>query len=152
MTNLAGHARRELELIGEDPKYVDSIVRAIEAFADYGHSGGSAEIAVEQLTRLLRFENLAPITDNPADWEDRSGISGYPVWQNRRNPKLMSENCGKTYWDVNDPYKRPHTPQSFDRHCPQTALHAAHDWDGRNDETSGRLYHCNGMLPVSSHD
>lgn len=106
MSNLVEHARRELALCGqaeEDPAYADSIVRAVEAFASYGgHSGGSAAIATQQLAALLRFENLAPLTDDPAEWQDQSAESGYPIWQNVRNPAVFSEDGGRTYYDVNN--------------------------------------------------
>lgn len=111
--SLVNHARRELELIGEDPAYSASLVAAIAAFASFGHSGGSAEVAKEQLRKLLNFENLAPITDNPEDWEDRSKENGWPLWQNERNSKLFSEDGGKTYWNVNDSKKTLHTSRSY---------------------------------------
>ena len=101
MSNLVEHARRELELCGqyaEDPAYAESIIRAVEAFASYGHSGGSAMIAIEQLHRLLKFENLSALTRDPTEWTDRTDISGFPMWQNTRNPQAFSENGGRTYY------------------------------------------------------
>jgi hypothetical protein len=59
--SLTEHARRELELCGqyaEDPEYSESIISAVEAFASYGHSGGSAMVAREQLHALLGFKTL----------------------------------------------------------------------------------------------
>lgn len=105
MSNLVEHARRELELCGqtaEDPAYAQSIIAAVAAFASYGHSGGSAEMAVEQLHRLLQFDNLTPLTDSPDEWEDRSEMSSVPMWQNTRNPAAISEDGGKTYYLVTD--------------------------------------------------
>lgn len=101
--SLVEHARRELELCGqaaEDPGYAASIIAAVAAFASYGHSGGSASIASEQLQRLVRGEVLSPLTDDPEEWEDRSEISGYPVWQNRRDSRAMSNDGGRTWWYV----------------------------------------------------
>lgn len=101
MSNLVEHARRELELCGqtaEDPDYAESIVKAVEAFTSFGHSGGSAMMAIEQLHTLLQFKNLAPLTDDPSDWLDRTEMSGYPMWQNRRNSTAFSDDGGKTYW------------------------------------------------------
>jgi len=100
LSNLVEHARRELELCGqmaESPEYAESIIKAIEGFCSFGHSGGSMSVAIDQLTRLLWFENLAPLTDDPAEWVDRSVESGHPLWQNIRNSKAFSENGGKTY-------------------------------------------------------
>ncbi len=68
MSNLVDHARYELELIEEDPEYVDGIVNVIQAFADMGHSGGSASVAIPTINELLKFNNLAPLTNNPDEW------------------------------------------------------------------------------------
>lgn len=98
MTDLTDHARRELELCGqyaEDPAYAQSVIAAVAAFASYGHSGGSAGIAREQLHTLLGHGTLSPLTGDPDEWEDRSEISGTPLWQNRRDPSWFSEDAGR---------------------------------------------------------
>lgn len=103
--SLTEHARRELELCGqhaEDPEYSESIIRAVEAFASYGHSGGSASVAREQLHALLGYKTLSPLTSDPAGWEDRSEISGTPLWQNRRDPSVFSTDGGKTWYSVGE--------------------------------------------------
>lgn len=104
---LVEHAERELRLCGqfdEDPAYAQSIVAAVAAFASYGHSGGSAGVAVEQLSRLLRYEALGPITANPDEWCDVAEYApGVPLWQNRRDSRLFSADGGLTYWSVDDP-------------------------------------------------
>ncbi|MGI8333490.1 hypothetical protein ACRYCC_26355 [Actinomadura scrupuli] len=99
--SLIEHARRELELCGqavEDPEYAEAIVNAVAAFASYGHSGGSAMVAREQLHSLLGFEPLSPLTSDPAEWIDRSDISGTPMWQSARDPKAFSTDGGKTWY------------------------------------------------------
>lgn len=103
MTELIEHAIRELKLCGqydEDPHYSKSIIAAVAAFTSYPHSGGSASVAKEQLMRLLDHENIAPLTNNPAEWEDVSDKSSQPWWQNKRNSKAMSHDGGLTYWLV----------------------------------------------------
>jgi len=105
MTSLVDHARRELELLGqtaEDPAYAQSIIAAIAAFASYGHSGGSAEIAIQQLNDLLNRRPLTPITSDPEDWIDRSIESGYPFWQNNRDSTAFSEDGGQTWWTLEE--------------------------------------------------
>jgi len=105
MSNLVEHARRELDLSGqteEDPGYAASIVAAVAVLASFGHSGGSAMIAVEQLHTLLQFRTLTPLTSDPDEWEDRSAISSSPLWQNRRDPAAMSTNGGQTWTFVDD--------------------------------------------------
>lgn len=103
--SLVDHARRELDLLGqtaEDPGYAASIVAAVAAFASFGHSGGSIDMAVDQLHRLLSRETLTPLTDDPEEWEDRTEMSGEPWWQNRRNGRAMSHDGGRTYWLVSE--------------------------------------------------
>lgn len=103
--SLVKHARHELNLSGqyaEDPEYSESIIKAVEAFASYGHSGGSAMIAREQLYRLLGFKTLSPLTSDPAEWIDQSEASGRPLWQNRRDPSYFSEDGGKTWTSVEE--------------------------------------------------
>lgn len=97
-SNLVAHARRELELIGEEPHTVRGYLNVIQAFADMGHSGGSASVAIPTIGRLLRFENLTPLTDDPDDWIE----VGHGVWQNRRCSRMFSEDGGKSYTDVED--------------------------------------------------
>lgn len=99
MSNLVEHARRELQIIGEDPEVIDGYLKVIQAFADMGHSGGSAMVAIPTINRLLSFENLAPLTDDPVDWIE----VGDDLWQNRRCSRMFSTDGGKTYTDVDDP-------------------------------------------------
>jgi hypothetical protein len=99
--SLVEHATRELELCGqtkEDPAYAATLVAAIAVFASYGHSGGSAMVAIEQLHILLNFGTLSPLTADPEEWIDRTGMSGYPMWQSMRNPSAFSEDGGATYY------------------------------------------------------
>jgi hypothetical protein len=103
--SLVEHAHRELELCGqtaEDPGYAASLVAAIAAFASYGHSGGSASVAIQQLNLLLQRRTLSPLTSNPDEWEDRSEISSSPLWQNRRDPAAFSRNGGAAWYYVDD--------------------------------------------------
>ena len=103
--SLVEHARRELDLCGqtaEDPAYAASLVAAVAAFASYGHSGGSAGLAVYQLATLLRWGVLSPIT-SADEWLDRSVESGYPFWQSARCPSVFSKDGGATWYDLDDP-------------------------------------------------
>jgi hypothetical protein len=102
MSNLVDHAHRELELSGqlaEDPVYAGTLLATIAAFNAYGHSGASAEMARHQLHTLLGYGVLAPLTSDPAEWEDRREISdGQLLWQSRRDPSAFSADGGRTYW------------------------------------------------------
>lgn len=102
---LAQHARDELRRLGEtDRRFIASLVCAVTAFATYGHSGGSAMIAADYLDRLLRWDHLAPLTGDPAEWIDRSDISGRPMWQSRRNPRAFSTDGGNSWYFLDPRY------------------------------------------------
>lgn len=102
MSNLVEHAKRELALLGEDHDTIDGILKVVQAFADCRHSGGSAPFAIACLEHLLRFKPLTALTDDPAEWLDRTEMSGYPLWQSARNSEAMSEDGGKTFWLVSE--------------------------------------------------
>lgn len=106
MSNLVDHARRELSLVEQGPDgdrdFADSLLRAVEGFASYdGHSGGSAAVALDWLSRLLRFENIAPLTNSPDEWFHHApgeGESNGECWQNKRCGEAFSHDGGKTYY------------------------------------------------------
>lgn len=105
MSNLVDHARRELELINEEPDTIEGYLKVVQAFADMGHSGGSASVAIPVIHELLQFKNLRPLTDDPVEWhhhgEDVWGAPG-GIWQNKRNGEAFSKDGGKTYYLVSD--------------------------------------------------
>jgi hypothetical protein len=103
MSTLVEHARRELERVEEDPWMIEGLVKVVQAFADMGHSGGSAGVAIPVLNQLLLRQPLSPITSDPADWIDRSVESGYPLWQNRRDTTAFSEDGGQTWKLLDNP-------------------------------------------------
>ena len=110
MSNLVEHARRELELLGEDPETVEGLIKVVQAYADMGHSGGSHSVVLPMLTRLLNFENLKPLTNDISEWEHIDvGRAGRPdLWQSKRNSKMFSNDAGKTYYDSYDENKELH--------------------------------------------
>ena len=97
-SNLVVHAKRELEIIGEDPAVIQSYLDIIRVFRAQGHSGFSASVFVPTIYKLLSFENLSPITNEPIEWmqvdED--------YWQSTRNCRFFSKDGGESYYDVND--------------------------------------------------
>jgi hypothetical protein len=101
-SGLVQHARRELALAGEDSDVIDWYLRTVTAFASFGHSGGSAACAIPVLERLLRHEPLTDLTDDPAEWIDRTEMSGYLLWQNLRGSRAMSTDGGVTYWLIDE--------------------------------------------------
>ena len=99
MSHLGEHARLELSLVGEEPEIIDWYVKVAETFAEFGHSGASAEYTLRVLEQLLRFKNLTPLTDDPAEWLDVTSYTENktPMWQSLRNSAAFSSNGGKTY-------------------------------------------------------
>jgi hypothetical protein len=72
MSHLGSHARYELELVGEEPEIIDWYVKVVETFAEFGHTGESAEYTTRVLEQLLRYKNLTPLTDDPAERSTQS--------------------------------------------------------------------------------
>jgi hypothetical protein len=112
MSNLVEHAKRELDKIGMtensddiDKLGRDGVLELVQVFADQGHSGGSAPWMIGVVEKLLRFEPLSELTDDPEDWiRIHDGISGEPdgLWQNRRDGRAFSKDGGRTYTLVDD--------------------------------------------------
>ena len=144
-SNLMIHARRELELLGEEPEIVEGYLKMIQIFADMGHSGGSASVFVPTLTRLLWFKNLTPLTDDPDEWvHHTTEVWGEPggVWQNVRNGEAFSDDGGKTYTLLSEeaPTSESDKPKHTSAHrLPDGQLLIAEDVYSTNDnvESSG---------------
>ena len=113
--NLTEHAKRELKIAGLFDKDSDydgdlgkAVLELIKTFAKQGHSGMSAALTLEVFTKLARFQNLTPLTDNPDEWmnvTDKSA-SGTDLWQSTRKYSCFSEDAGITYYDIDDKNKK----------------------------------------------
>jgi len=86
-SNLMLHAKRELEIAGLFDKDSDyggmlgpAVLKMVKVFADEGHSGFSAGLAVSLFQKVARYEPLTPLTGADGEWND----VGHGVWQNRR--------------------------------------------------------------------
>lgn len=105
MSNLITHARRELELLGEDEETIKGYLTMIAAFSEMGHSGGSASVFIPTISRLLWHKNLTPLTNDPAEWihhdESTWGEPG-GIWQNNRDSSAFSKDGGKSYYLQSD--------------------------------------------------
>jgi hypothetical protein len=101
---LVDHARQELIRIGEDPVTISGYLDVIQAFADMGHSGGSASVAIPVIERLLKYKPLSPLTDNPDEWLEVSTGNGQNsgLWQSTRDPECFSTDGGKTYYCLSE--------------------------------------------------
>lgn len=111
-SNLVKHARRELELLGNGPMIDDHVLEIVKIFSEQGHSGSSAAYTINLINRLLSFEELAPLTNNPDEWY--FVFDG--MWQNRRNPAAFSTDGGKTYTVTTDreEVKQVHTAVDYE--------------------------------------
>jgi len=105
MSTLVEHARKEMTRIGEEPEIIEEYVKIIQAFADMGHSGGSAIATIATLNELLQFRHLSPITDDPEEWMNiAKEVSGghEDIWQSKRNPEIFSNDGGHTYYILSE--------------------------------------------------
>lgn len=106
MSNLVDYANSELKLAGffdEDSDYGgmlgESVVKMIEQFAEQGHSGASAGMAIRLFERLAQFEPLTPLTGEDSEWKEHNYGEG-PIWQNNRCSRVFKESDGRAY-DIN---------------------------------------------------
>lgn len=104
MSNLVDHARRELELAGEDPEFAEHLIKVVETFAEGGHSGSTAAFAIGALTDLLQFRPLTPLTYEPDEWLRHEGFgpNGGDLWQNVRDSRIFSNDGGQTHYNVEE--------------------------------------------------
>lgn len=101
MGNLLKHAESELNLIGmgektKDPMnrlMHDNIIQIIKIFEKQGHSGASANYAINNLYRLLKYEPISSLTGEDDEWNE----VGDGVWQNKRCSKVFKEADGRAY-------------------------------------------------------
>ena len=106
-SNMVAHARRELEIIGEEPETIRGYLNVIQAFADMGPSGGMAMVAIPVINKLLLQKNLAPLTDDPSEWMHHGtdvwpDPDGLGIWQNVRDSECFSKDAGKTYYILSE--------------------------------------------------
>lgn len=92
-SNLVHHAKRELYIAGlfdKDSDYGgmlgEAVMQLIRQFADEGHSGFSASMAVSIFQKVSRFEPLTPLTGEPNEWNDN--------YQNNRCSHVFKDEDG----------------------------------------------------------
>ena len=111
--SLLSYAESELDHIGltEEDEYNGMmrkhILHMIKEFADEGHSGFSAQYAIDILSKLLSFKPLTPLTGEDDEWCDVSEYSGTTTYQNKRCFSVFKEGKdgeaynidGKVFWE-----------------------------------------------------
>lgn len=104
MSNILEHAKRELDLIGmtadneEEMNRMmrEHILKMIQVFADEGHSGFSANYAVNILSKLLKFEPISPLTGDDSEWTELDYGSDMK-YQNKRLSRVFKGADGRAY-------------------------------------------------------
>lgn len=124
MSNLETFARDELQRAGlfdKDSDYGgmmgEAVMKMIKLFAEEGHSGFSANMAVNIFSKLAKFEPLTPLTGEDDEWVDHG--SGY--FQNKRCSHVFKEN-GEAYDSEGRIFREPDGScfQSRDSRVPVT--------------------------------
>jgi hypothetical protein len=94
---LTDFAREELTRAGmfdKDSDYGgmlgDAVMKMVEQFADEGHSGFSASMAVSIFGKLAKYEPLTPLTGADDEWNE----VGNGTWQSRRCPHVFKDATG----------------------------------------------------------
>lgn len=100
------HARRELEIIGEEPDVIQGYLKVIQAFEEIPESDVPG-ISIPVITDLLWCKNLKGLTNNPDEWMEIYDNT----WQSRRRADAFSTDGGETYYTLEesgsaDPDKR----------------------------------------------
>lgn len=112
MSNLVDHARRELGragLLDKDSDYDgmlgEAALEIIGVFARQGHSGFSAFVVTDVVNKLMSYEPLTALTNDPSEWNHiAEEMAGEPsLYQSQRDPRAFSHDGGKTYYLVDDP-------------------------------------------------
>jgi len=113
MSNMLSYAESELNRIGltDEDEYNGMmrkhILHMIKEFADEGHSGFSAQYAIDILSKLLSFKPLTPLTGEDDEWCDVSEYSGTTTYQNKRCSSVFKKGedgeayniDGKVFWE-----------------------------------------------------
>lgn len=107
MSNLEAHAEFELRKAGlfdTDSSYGGmlgpAVLAMVKQFADEGHSGYSARLAVSIFEKVAMFEPLSPLTGEDDEWfEIGTGEDGKPQFQNRRCSHVFKD--GDYAYDIN---------------------------------------------------
>lgn len=100
-SDLVKHAHEELIRAGKNPDKIEWYLNVVKTYAEYDHSGDSAASTLKILHKLLQYENLTPLTDDPDEWELYSGEvwdETSDMWRSKRNNSAFSMDGGKSYY------------------------------------------------------
>ena len=102
------HAYQEFRAAGwvdEDNNFYDAVQQAIcedviellEKFSNQGHSGQTAQYAINLFTTLAKFQPIVPLTGEDWEWVDQSEFWGSPHYQNKRASHVFKDEAGNAY-------------------------------------------------------
>jgi hypothetical protein len=103
MSNMLKWAEKELRLAGydiNDPEdgpnrwLAEGTLELLKVFAEQGHSGSSAPVAVALFEKLAMWKPIAPLIGSEDEWRE----VGTDVWQNTRNSTVFKGEDGRAYW------------------------------------------------------
>jgi len=106
MTNIETYAIDELTRIGMygsgdemNDAMCEHILKMVNVFAEEGHSGFSANYAINILQKLLRFEPLSPLTGEDDEWR-LCEYSDRETYQNKRFSRVFKEGKDGQAYDM----------------------------------------------------
>ena len=104
--NLVRFAENELNIIidkceDEESKEMQEIIskdilQVVEVFSQQGHSGFSANYAINLINKLLRFEPITPLTGSDDEWIQLD-YNDDTKYQNKRCSRVFKDAEGKAY-------------------------------------------------------
>lgn len=119
MSSLVKFAKSELRSAGLfdpdadfDGTIAPSVVSLMETFTAYGHSGGSAKLALDAFTRLANHLPLSPLTGEDDEWFIPDGVTSTQIQLNKRCTRIAKDD--EMAWDVTKgrkPITFPYMPE-----------------------------------------
>lgn len=76
-----------------------AVLKMVEQFAEEGHSGACASMAISIFSRLARFQPLTPLTGDDDEWTEIGEQNDRPLYQNKRCSSVFKE--GDRAYDIN---------------------------------------------------
>jgi hypothetical protein len=101
---LVDYAKEELRRVGDleyDGMVAKSALEIVELFASQGHSGGSAQITIALVSRLMQYQPLSPLTGEDDEWTEVASQDDQPLFQNKRCPSVFKNS--ERAWDIDLP-------------------------------------------------
>lgn len=143
-SKLVKHAESEMRRAGlydADADYggmlPHAVMQLVRIHSMQGHSGFSHGYTLALFNKVVNFQVLTPITDDPEEWSDCSMMSCRPSWQNKRQFSCFSEDGGKTYRDQNErPYYTDETGAEYTKSGDELSLHTSKPHKGNADVKS----------------